>query len=253
MAVQTETQKDVMNFLIKRNSRLPASFLQTDLLSCENQMSVGIRIFEGEHGNVTYNNFLGKFTLRGITPGKPVCVEGTLDTNGILTIKAKDVVSGTSSGASINVTSHYALTDDEIRLTTERLEKLEQMFAEAEIKIGLKDNLQSLCNNLTSLVNEEPNVSKEHAEAVEAECQNIQSWLDETNVKEEPLSEISSKFKNLKRAININTSVSAVVEKKFIQMADMLGTDWWCGLCGEYNFANITECIKCKAAKTPSE
>lgn len=178
-------------------------------------------------------------------------VEGKLDKNGILTMKAVDVVSGTSSRASINVTSHFSMNADEIRLATERLEQLEQMYAEVEMKTSLKENLQTLCDDVTSLVKEEPNIPEQHANAVENECQNIQKWLDGTKIQTEPLSELNCRFTNLKRTIS--TSVGVIVEKKFIQMANMLGHDWWCGSCSEYNYANNTKCTNCKVAKQPCE
>lgn len=61
------------------------------------------------------------------------------------------------------------------------------------------------------------------------------------NIEQQPLSEYGTKLTNLKQAIDSTTN-DPILLKKFAQMMDLLGNDWWCRECGEYNFAHRTDC-----------
>ena len=84
-----------MNVMIPRNSTIPNKKKEIFSTSADNQDFVTISIYEGERLIVKDNHFLGEFTIQGIQPaprGIPkIEVELIIDSNGILTLSAKDV------------------------------------------------------------------------------------------------------------------------------------------------------------------
>merc|ERR1712190_49121 len=89
------------------------------------QEYVDIQVYEGERTQVKDNNYLGKFTLKGIPKtlrGVPkIKVTFKIDTNGILEVSAEDQKAGTRSCIQI--------TNEKGRLNQKDIEK---MLEEAE-------------------------------------------------------------------------------------------------------------------------
>ena len=118
-------------------------------------------VVSGERAQTKDNNRLGKFDLGGIAAaprGAPkIEVTFDMDANGILTVSAEDVASGTRS----NIT----ITNDSGRLTKEQIEQMvrdaEQFKAEDEAhqaRVRAKTGLDSYCFNLKQLMTSEEKV-----------------------------------------------------------------------------------------------
>merc|ERR1719343_1754311 len=83
-----------MEKLIERNSTIPTNKAKDFTTAEDYQQHVDINVYEGERTMVHDNNFLGKFTLKGLPKtlrGVPkIKVTFNIDTNGILQIEAVD-------------------------------------------------------------------------------------------------------------------------------------------------------------------
>jgi molecular chaperone DnaK len=106
LSLSIETMGGVATKLIERNTAVPTSRSQTFSTAADNQTGVEIHVVQGERAMAADNKSLGKFMLDGIPPaprGMPqVEVSFDLDTNGILTVKAKDKTSGKEQSVTIN-------------------------------------------------------------------------------------------------------------------------------------------------------
>jgi molecular chaperone DnaK len=98
LSLSIETMGGVATKLIERNTAVPTSRSQVFSTAADNQTSVEIHVVQGERAMAGDNKSLGKFMLDGIPPaprGMPqVEVTFDVDSNGILTVKAKEKTTG---------------------------------------------------------------------------------------------------------------------------------------------------------------
>jgi len=98
LSLSIETMGGVATKLIERNTAIPTSRSQTFSTASDNQTSVEINVTQGERAMSNDNKQLGRFMLDGIPPaprGLPqVEVTFDVDSNGILTVKAKEKTTG---------------------------------------------------------------------------------------------------------------------------------------------------------------
>ncbi len=124
LSLSIETMGGVATKLIERNTAVPTSRSQTFSTASDNQTSVEIHVTQGERAMAADNKSLGRFNLDGIPPaprGMPqVEVSFDLDTNGILTVKAREKTSGKEQ--SIRIEGSTGLSEADI----------EKMKADAE-------------------------------------------------------------------------------------------------------------------------
>jgi molecular chaperone DnaK len=109
--------------LIPRNSKVPSTVSEIFTTTRENQDAVRISVVQGESIRADENVLLGEFTLVGIrraAAGVPqIEVSFSIDANGILSAKARDV--DTAIEQSIAIRAHGGLGSDEI-------ERLQQFY-----------------------------------------------------------------------------------------------------------------------------
>ncbi len=102
--------------IIRRNSTIPIKAVQEFTTSQDGQTNIMINIVQGEHEAVNKCRSLAKFNLTNIYPmpaGKArIQVIFQIDANGLLTVSAKDSVTGTASA--IEITPSANLTHNEI-------------------------------------------------------------------------------------------------------------------------------------------
>jgi molecular chaperone DnaK len=100
LSMGIETLGGRLTRLIERNSTIPTDKTQVFSTASDNQTGVTISVYQGESeiARSPSNRLLGEFNLEGIRPaprGEPqIEVTFSLDTNGILTVKAKDKDTG---------------------------------------------------------------------------------------------------------------------------------------------------------------
>jgi molecular chaperone DnaK len=151
--------------LIPQNTTVPTSRNKTFTTSRDNQTAVKILVMQGESKNAEQNELLGEFILTGLrrAPKGHVEIEVTfeINTDGIVSVNAKDLETGESQ--SIQVTASSGLTKDEVssmmasaqeymveRRSDEEFEaakqaaetlmaEIERLFAEVERVVGTAD------------------------------------------------------------------------------------------------------------------
>lgn len=115
LSLGIETMGGVATKLIERNTTIPTSKSQTFSTAADSQTSVEIHIVQGERAMANDNKTLGKFHLDGIPPaprGMPqVEVTFDVDTNGILSVSAKDKSTGKSQNIRIEARSGLSEAD----------------------------------------------------------------------------------------------------------------------------------------------
>jgi len=89
---------DVMSFLIKRNTPIPASMTEEFSTVMDNQRRVQINVYQGEHPVASENERMATFELKDVRPGKAgeprILVQFDYDASGIVHIRAKDKDTG---------------------------------------------------------------------------------------------------------------------------------------------------------------
>jgi len=138
LSLGIETLGGRLTRLIERNTTIPTDKTQIFSTAADNQTGVTISVYQGESeiARSPSNRLLGEFNLEGIRPaprGEPqIEVTFSLDTNGILTVKAKD--KDTAKEAKIEIKGSSGLDPHEV----ERMRKeAEAHAAEDRRKVEL--------------------------------------------------------------------------------------------------------------------
>ncbi|MFM7358396.1 MAG: Fe-S protein assembly chaperone HscA [Sediminibacterium sp.] len=116
LSLGIETMGGLMDVLIPRNSKIPCAAARQYTTQRDGQGDMRITVFQGERDLVKDNRRLASFNLKGI-PGMPaglpkVEVSFTINADGILSVKAKELRSGVAQ--EIEVKPQYGLTSEEI-------------------------------------------------------------------------------------------------------------------------------------------
>jgi molecular chaperone DnaK len=128
LSLGIETLGGAVGVLIPRNTTIPTSANEGFTTSVDGQSVVDMHVVQGERDLAKDNRSLARFDLRGIPPmpaGLPrIEVTFLIDANGILSVTAKEVRSGTE--ASVEVRPTYGLSEAEVeRMIDESLEHAE--------------------------------------------------------------------------------------------------------------------------------
>lgn len=156
LSMGIETMGGVATKLIERNSKIPTSKSQIFSTAADNQTSVEIHVVQGEREFAKDNKSLGRFILDGILSaprGMPqIEVTFDLDSNGILSVRAKD--KGTGKEQHITIQGSTGLSKDEV----EKLRKDAELHAEDDRKqrelIDAKNEADALIFNLEKQMRE---------------------------------------------------------------------------------------------------
>ncbi len=132
LSMGIETLGGVATKLIERNSKIPTSKSQVFSTAADNQTSVEIHVVQGERELAKDNKSLGRFILDGILAaprGLPqIEVSFDIDTNGILSVRAKD--KGTGKEQHITIQGSTGLSKDEV----EKMRKDAELHADDDKK-----------------------------------------------------------------------------------------------------------------------
>ncbi|MBN9662588.1 MAG: Fe-S protein assembly chaperone HscA [Acidobacteria bacterium] len=137
LSLGIETMGGVVSKLIHRNSTIPASATEVFTTSVDGQQNVLIHVLQGERELVKDCRSLARFDLKGIDPMPAgmarIEVRFLIDANGILSVSARDLRSGTEQ--SVEVKPSYGLTDEQVEaMIVESYEKAEEDFAARQVR-----------------------------------------------------------------------------------------------------------------------
>ncbi len=116
LSLGIETSGGLMDILIPRNAKIPSQAARQYTTQVDGQSGMRISVFQGERDMVKDNRKLAEFVLSNI-PGMPaglpkVEVSFTIDADGILTVKAKELRSGVEQ--EIEVKPQLGISDEEV-------------------------------------------------------------------------------------------------------------------------------------------
>ncbi len=115
LSLGIETKGGVFTKLIDRNTSIPTSKVMTFTTAEDNQESVEIHILQGESEMAAFNKSLGTFRLVDILPVRRGLIEidvtFDIDANGIIHVKAEDIITGNEHEIRIEGGSNLSETD----------------------------------------------------------------------------------------------------------------------------------------------
>lgn len=149
LSLGLETRGGLFVKLISRNSTIPLKNTMTFTTVVDNQQSVEIHILQGEREIASANRSLSKFELVGIPPsprGVPqIDVTFEIDANGIVSVSAKDKMTGLEQA--VQITPSSGLSPDEIeKLIIEAETSIEKDRDEKELIVE-RNKLDTLIQN----------------------------------------------------------------------------------------------------------
>lgn len=180
LTLSIETLGGVATELISRNTTIPTKKSRIFSTAADFQTSVEINVLQGERPMAADNKSLGRFHLDGIPPaprGIPqIEVTFDIDSNGILSVSAKD--KGTGKEQSIRITGSTKLGDEEI----EKMKKDAEMHAEEDKKrkkrIEIRNNGDTMAHTAEKTLEEiGDKLPKEEKEKVEKGIKELREAL----------------------------------------------------------------------------
>ena len=134
LSLGVETAGDLMDIIIPRNSKIPTSAAREYTTQADGQVNMRISVYQGERDIVKDNRLLATLNLKGIPPMPAglakVQVSFIINADGLLTVKAKELRSGTEQ--SIDVKPRAGIDD----ATVEKM--LADSMANAETDIAAR-------------------------------------------------------------------------------------------------------------------
>lgn len=185
LSLGIETLGGINTILIPRNTTIPTSKSQIFSTATDNQPAVDIHVLQGERPMAADNRTLGRFQLTGIPPaprGVPqIEVTFSIDANGIVHVKAKDL--GTNKEQSITIQAGSGLSEDEIQ----RMIKEAEQFAEEDKRKAEEAQLKNEASQLIWAANKAvndlgANVTQDEKQKVERLSQELQHAIDNNDI-----------------------------------------------------------------------
>lgn len=212
LSLGVETLGGVMTKIIARNTTIPTKKSEMFSTAVDNQSNVEIHVLQGERELVTNNKSLGNFRLDGIPKadrGVPqIEVTFDIDVDGLLSVKAKELETGTEQ----SVTIQGASTLDEKELERMVADAEEYSLADQEKRkdIDLKNNAESLCYEVNKqLLLVKDSISEEKQQNIKNVIETIKSEIQAENFK--TVESEMEKLKNLMQELldpNLNVDSS---------------------------------------------
>ena len=154
LSLGIETLGGVMTTLISRNTTIPTTKSQVFSTAADNQPAVDIAVYQGERPMARDNKLLGNFQLSGIKParrGQPrIEVTFSIDANGIVNVKAKDL--DTNKEQSITITSSSGLSKDDIERMVKEAEANKDADEKRREEVELKNKAEQYISEINHAI-----------------------------------------------------------------------------------------------------
>jgi len=185
LSLGLETLGGVFTRLIERNTTIPTKKSQVFSTADDNQNAVTIKVYQGEREMARDNKLLGQFDLTDIPPARrgvpQISVEFDIDSNGIVSVSAKDKATGKEQ--TISIKANGGLSDDEIK----------NMVADAEVNreadlikremVEARNNAQAAIGAADRQISDGgDNLDKTLVDAVNEAKKELQECLDKPDV-----------------------------------------------------------------------
>nr|YP_009551026.1 Hsp70-type chaperone [Pseudellipsoidion edaphicum]QAA11963.1 Hsp70-type chaperone [Pseudellipsoidion edaphicum] len=148
LSLGVETVGGLMTKMIERNTTIPATQTETFSTAEDNQPKVDVHVLQGERLLASDNKSLGHFVLGNINPaprGIPkIEVTFDIDADGMLSVKARDKVTGETQ--SITIQNASTLDKDEIEKLIQDAAKNAEKDEQRKKKIELKNRADVVCS-----------------------------------------------------------------------------------------------------------
>ena len=185
LSLGIETLGGVMTKLIEANTTIPVHKDQVFSTAADNQPSVEVRVLQGERPMAKDNKQIGVFHLDGIAPaprGIPqIEVSFDIDTNGILSVSAKDKSTGKEQHIRIEASS--GLSDEEIQRMRDEAkanEAADKAEREKADKINSADAI--VFQTEKNLKEYGDKIPAEKKSAIETACAGLKKAVEEKNI-----------------------------------------------------------------------
>ncbi|AYV77247.1 MAG: Hsp70 protein [Barrevirus sp.] len=203
LSLGVETIGGLMNTLIPRNSVIPIRRKRKYTTDSDNEVSVIIKVFEGERSLTKDNFFVGEFTLTGIEEAPrgiaQIEITFTVDVNGIISVTALDL-KNVDNKKTISINSNKG------RLSKEEVEELVLQAKNYEVKDKIEKEkkqlyyeIEDLCSNvITNLVDENFKLKEKDKDLIKEDIRLIKDWLSEKHFTERNKKEYLRVLKKIK-------------------------------------------------------
>lgn len=199
LSLGMETLGGVNTIMIPKNTTIPTKKTKTFSTAADNQTTVQINVLQGERPMAKDNRSLGQFVLTNIPPaprGVPkIDVTFDIDSNGILSVEAKDQASG--KGKSIKIEGSIGLSDEKI----EKMKREAEKYAEEDKKKREAIKIKNEANNLVYLAEKTlrdsgDKISDEIKEEIKSKTEELKKEKEGDNI-----NDIEKKTKELSQVI----------------------------------------------------
>ena len=200
LSIGIKTVGGIMNTMIQRNSTIPMKEKQIFSTSIDNQEFVNIEIYEGERLLVSDNHYLGKFTIQGIQPalrGEPkIEVELLIDSNGLLSVSAKDLHTGNQKTIQIDH-SAQRLSDTDIQKQLQESRENKELDEERKCIIQGKYNLEKISYEYMKLLDKTDSIQKDTIEVIQNIIKDTLELVSNENLTKNMIIQQENKIKNI--------------------------------------------------------
>ena len=176
LSLGIETTGGLMGSIIPRNTVIPTSKTKRYTTAEDNQVAVTNKVYEGERPLSKDNRLLGTFELSGFPPmarsQAQIDVTFDVDANGILSVSAKEMTSGTE--ATIRIENVDRLKPEEIDRLVAEAEKYKQEDELALARVDARTRLEGYVHKVRTLLRDK----ELRGRMVEDDAEGIKSALD---------------------------------------------------------------------------